>query len=160
MTKKFFIIATTATALILSCMSLFAANPIPPPAARDKCPVCGMFVGGYQNWLTAIRLKNGAITYFDGPKDMFTFYLNLGKYAPKIRQSDITEIMVKDYYTIKPIDARKAYFVTGSNVMGPMGKELVPFAQKSEAKEFSVDHKGQKILGFTEITPATLKSLE
>jgi nitrous oxide reductase accessory protein NosL len=91
---------------------------------------------------------------------MFTYYLNPGKYSPAIKQSDITDIMVKDYYTLKPFDARKAYFVTGSNVLGPMGKELIPLAKKADAQEFLTDHKGNRIYRFKEVTAETLKSLE
>ncbi|GAM10072.1 nosL protein [Geobacter sp. OR-1] len=140
--------------------SLLAAGIIPSPTGKDKCPVCGMFVGSYQNWLTVIRLKNGRIAYFDGPKDMFTYYLKPDKYVPSLTQSAINEIWVKDYYSMKPIEARKAYFVAGSDVMGPMGKELVPMAKSSDTQEFMADHKGKKIYRFSEITPAVLKSLE
>ena len=61
---------------------------------------------------------------------------------------------------LKNIDARKALFVLGSNVYGPMGKELVPFEKASDAQAFLRDHQGKKVLSFGEITPAILKSLE
>lgn len=139
---------------------LTAGSAIPTPQARDKCPVCGMFVSGYQNWLAIVRLKNGQTAYFDGPKDMFTYCLNPGKYAPTAKPSDFGEILVKDYYTLKQIDARKAYYVVGSDILGPMGKELIPLARKQDADELMVDHKGKKIYKFNEITPTVLKSLE
>ena len=139
---------------------LLAGGAIPPPAAKDKCPVCGMFVSGYPNWLAAIRLKNDSVLYFDGPKDMLTYYLHPGKYTLPAGQAAITEVTVKDFYTLKTIDARQAYFVVGSNVFGPMGKELVPLAERSAAQEFLKDHQGKKIYTFNEITPALLQSLE
>ena len=40
-----------------------------------------------------------------------------------------------DYYSLKLSDGLKAYYVFGSNVYGPMGKELVPFKEEAEAKE-------------------------
>jgi nitrous oxide reductase accessory protein NosL len=105
-------------------------------------------------------MKNGAVIYFDGPKDLFNYYLNPGKYTPAARQSELSEILVKDYYSVKPIDARKAYFVAGSDVLGPMGKELIPLARKEEATEFRADHKGNRIYRFQDITPAVLKTLD
>ena len=42
--------------------------------------------------------------------------------------------------------------VVGSNVMGPMGNELIPFKDETSAKDFSKDHVGKKILKFEEIT--------
>jgi nitrous oxide reductase accessory protein NosL len=140
--------------------ALHAGNPMPAPSSKDKCAVCGMFVIHYQNWISSIRLKKGSIAYFDGPKDMFTYYLNLEKYAPAAKKSEITEVFVKDYYSVKPIDARKAYFVTGSDVSGPMGKELVPFFSQSDAQAFKTDHKGNRIYRFNEITSETLSGLQ
>ena len=63
-----------------------------------------------------------------------------------------------DYYSVAAIDGRKAFYVIGSDVRGPMGKELVPFAKKADADAFLKDHRGQKVLRFDEITPATLQS--
>jgi nitrous oxide reductase accessory protein NosL len=157
--RKLLFIALFLT-IILTCGALHADNTIPPPTAKDKCPVCGMFVSSYKEWLAALRLHNGSIKYFDGPKDLSTFYLNPGRYAPSAKQADITAVIVTDYYSLRKIDGRTAYFVIGSDVLGPMGKELIPFAKKSDAQAFLTDHKGKKIIGFKEITPAVLKSLE
>jgi nitrous oxide reductase accessory protein NosL len=68
--------------------------------------------------------------------------------------------MVKDYYTLNAIDGRKAFYVVGSDVYGPMGQELVPFEKITDAQGFSEDHKGKNILRFGEITPAVLDTLE
>ncbi|MBT0666109.1 nitrous oxide reductase accessory protein NosL [Geobacter pelophilus] len=161
MPKKLVTCASVTVALLLTTITLLhAGNTMPVPTAKDKCPVCGMFVKGYPNWLAAIRLKNGSAIYFDGPKDLFNYYLNPGKYAPATKQSEFSEILVKDYYAVKPIDARQAYFVAGSDVLGPMGKELIPLAKKEDAIEFRADHKGNKVYRFQEVTPAVLKTLE
>ena len=48
----------------------------------------------------------------------------------------------------------------GSDVYGPMGRELIPFGDEAAAKEFLADHKGQAILGFSQITPAVVKGLD
>lgn len=128
--------------------------------ADAKCPVCGMFVAKYPDWFTSLTFRDGSTVYFDGPKDMFTFCLNVKKYGPTKSQTDIAAVAVKDYYSLKVIDGRKAFFVSGSNVYGPMGKEIVPFAKEADAREFLKDHNGKKILRFGEVTPAVLKSLE
>jgi nitrous oxide reductase accessory protein NosL len=56
-----------------------------------------------------------------------------------------------------PIDARSAWFVIGSDVLGPMGQELIPFAREEEARGFMQDHHGRTVLKFDDITPVTLK---
>ena len=138
-----------------------AAEKAPPaPSAKEKCPVCGMFVAPYPNWQGVIVYKDGGRSYFDGPKDLFTFYLAPEKYGSARKRADIADIYVTDYYAVAATDGRKAFYVIGSDVRGAMGKELVPFAKKSDADGFLKDHRGRKVLRFDEITPATLKSLE
>jgi nitrous oxide reductase accessory protein NosL len=155
------------TVLLLVLLSLWgiapatAAEKAPPaPSAKDKCPVCGMFVAPYPNWLGAIVYKDGVRFFFDGPKDLFTYCLAPEKYGSARKPADIADIYVKDYYSVTAIDGRKAFYVIGSDVRGPMGKELVPFGKKEDADGFLKDHRGQKVLRFDDITPATLKRLE
>ena len=141
--------------------SVAAAEKAPPaPSAKDKCAVCGMFVAPYPNWLGVIVYKDGGRFFFDGPKDLFTYYLAPEKYGSARKGADIPGIYVKDYYSVAAIDGRKAFYVIGSDVRGPMGKELVPFAKKADADGFLKDHNGRKVLSFDEITRATLNSLE
>jgi nitrous oxide reductase accessory protein NosL len=159
----------TFTLVLLMFMAIITAFPagealagkaaVSAPADA-KCPVCGMFVAKYPDWFTSLTFKDGSKVYFDGPKDMFTFCLNMKKYSPAKSPKDIAAIAVKDYSSLKVIDGRTAFFVSGSNVYGPMGKEIVPFAREADAREFLKDHNGNKILRFGEVTPAVLKSLE
>ena len=69
----------------------------------------------------------------------------------KMRE-DIAAIWVTDFYNLQPIDARKAWYVIGSDVMGPMGHELVPLASKEDAADVLKDHKGRRILSFEQVT--------
>ncbi len=119
-----------------------------------------MFVANFPDWAAVITFKDGSQAWFDGPKDLFTYLLDLRRYAAKRQATDVAAILVKDYYGLKHMDGRKAFFVSGSDVMGPMGKELVPFATEADARGFLKDHKGQQVLSFAAITAATLKSLE
>jgi len=130
------------------------------PLPKGNCAVCGMYVANFPEWAAVISFKDGAQAWFDGPKDLFTYLLDLKRYAAKRSVGDITLIQVKDYYGLKHIDGRQAFFVIGSDVMGPMGKELVPFAIESAARDFLKDHHGVKVLVFREVTPDTLKSME
>jgi nitrous oxide reductase accessory protein NosL len=82
------------------------------------------------------------------------------KYTPARNQASISAISVNDYYTLKPVDARQAHFVLGSDVYGPMGKELVPFGKVTDAQAFIKDHKGKMVLRFSDVTPKILKSME
>lgn len=127
--------------------------------AGAKCPVCGMFVAKYPDWTATASFKDGTILYYDGPKDMFSHYLDTTRYTPGKRQADIVALAVKEYYSLAMIDARAAWFVIGSDIYGPMGSELIPFKTEKDARSFKLDHKGKGILRFNEITRLTIKKL-
>ena len=65
-----------------------------------------------------------------------------------------------DYYTLEPIVAVTAFFVAGSDVYGPMGRELIPFKSEADAAAFMKDHKGRRILTFEQVTPLIIEQLD
>lgn len=130
------------------------------PSPKDKCPVCGMFVAKYPDFLATIKFQDGTFVFFDGPKDMFKYYFDIKKYHPSRQQSDITAIYVTDYYTLTPIDAYKAIYVIGSNIYGPMGRELIPFKNQADAEAFMKDHTGQSLMKFKDVTFSLVKTLD
>lgn len=123
-----------------------------------RCAVCGMFVAKYEDWIVQVRLADDSVMYFDGVKDMMVFYFNPGQYS-KFTQQDIKEIWVKDYYTLQWLDGFKAFYVIGSDVFGPMGKEFIAFASRDAAYNFFKDHKGTMVLPFEKITDDLVQSL-
>jgi nitrous oxide reductase accessory protein NosL len=127
--------------------------------AGAKCPVCGMFVAKYPNWVATARFKDGTTFYYDGPKDMFSHFFDPARYTPGKRQADIIALAVKEYYSLATIDARSAFYVAGSDVLGPMGSELIPFRSEKDALSFKTDHKGKRVLRFKEITQQIIKTL-
>ncbi len=132
---------------------------------NEKCPVCGMFVYKYPRWVAQIFFVHNSQEEhlsFDGVKDMMKFYFHpkeWGDYGVKSK-NDIVKITVTDYYSQKSIDAKKAFYVIGSDIYGPMGHELIPFEYKDEAETFSMDHKGTKVVSFDEITSREVYKLD
>jgi len=122
------------------------------PGPKERCPVCGMFVAPYTTWMASVVLDDGRRVYFDGPKDMFRFLLDRGRFGSDTGEGTVVEIWVKDYYTTLAIDARTAHFVVGSDVMGPMGHELVPTASADAAQTLLSDHHGTRVLRFDQVT--------
>jgi len=130
-----------------------------PAVAKDtRCAVCGMFVAKYPNWLATLTMSDGDIKHFDGVKDMMVFTFAPQKYGAKAG-STIATLTVKDYYSLAPLDARKAFYVVGSDVTGPMGHEFIPFADKAAAESFSKDHQGKSIVTFEAITADQVESM-
>lgn len=146
-------------ALVLRGAEAAEVKPI-TPTARDKCPVCGMFVAKYPDFLVQVIYKDGGYAVFDGAKDLFKYLASLKTYAPARQVADIAAVYVTDYYALAPVDGRLAWYVIGSDVYGPMGRELVPFGKESEAKAFLADHKGKRLLRFSEVTGDVLKELD
>lgn len=153
-----------------ACAGLAALAPIgaargeeaglPPPPANAVCPVCGMFVAKFPEWLAGVVARGGHVHYFDGPKDMFKFLADPGRYVPGLKAGDIERVMVTDYYAVQPLDARKALFIAGSDVLGPMGHELIPLAGQGDAEAFVKDHGGQAPIGFDQVTPEVIAVLD
>jgi copper chaperone NosL len=156
--KKLFFVAFLLV-LLASYVSAGERAPI-KPSTKDKCPVCGMFVAKYPDFLAQILYKDGSYAVFDGAKDMFKYYLNIKKYNPSKKASDIDSVYVTDYYSLAPVDGMTAYYVIGSDVYGPMGRELIPFGKETEAKEFLKDHKGQAIVRFKQVKASMLKEMD
>ncbi len=148
--------------LILLTGSLALAGEKRPikPTPKDKCPVCGMFVAKYPDFLAEILFKDGTYAAFDGTKDMFKYYFNLKKYHPSKNIADIDSIYVTDYYNLSLIGGVPAFYIMGSDIYGPMGRELIPFEKEADAKEFMKDHKGRAILKFKEVTNEMIKGLD
>ena len=159
MNPKTLCLAAIICILSLSCAVATEIEPL-QPSKKDKCPVCGMFVYRYPDWVGQIIFKDGSTAFFDGAKDLFKYYFNLNKYNPKKVVKDIATIYVTEYYDMKIIDAKTAFFVIGSDIYGPMGRELIPFVSKADAEEFKKDHKGKRILRFEDIKPAVIKKLD
>lgn len=137
-----------------------AAQAVLKPGPKDLCPVCGMLVSKYPNWTALVQYRDGHAHFFDGAKDLFKYLHDLAKYAPGRRREDIVLVQVTDFYSLARLDARRAFYVVGSDVLGPMGHELVPLASEAEAREFLKDHHGRRVLRFDEVTPALLEQLD
>ncbi len=145
--------------LLLAVSGQTAEADAPKPGPGDKCAVCGMFVAEFPNWISVVVFKDGTRTFFDGPKDMFRYLLDLKRYNPTKQAKDVADVFVTDYYTLAPVDGRKAWYVSGSDIHGPMGQELVPLGKEVDAKAFLKDHKGKKVLKFEDITPEVVAGL-
>jgi nitrous oxide reductase accessory protein NosL len=147
-------------ALVVAALLLLAGPEPARPGPREKCPVCGMFVARHPDWMAEIRFRDGSRVLFDGAKDLFKFLLRVDDYGPAARRADVESISVTDYYAVRAVEARAAFFVSGGDVLGPMGQELVPFARLEEAKEFQKDHGGKRLLRFDQVTAELLKELD
>jgi nitrous oxide reductase accessory protein NosL len=110
-------------------------------------------------WVSKIELRNGKKIFFSSPKSMFEFYFRPGKWFDMGVKSedDFKDILVTDFKTLKPINARGAFYIYGANVTSPGGDDLIPFASYEDAQEFSKKHNGKRILSFKEVSDALIR---
>ncbi len=168
-TTRQFIKTTTSRKLLISTLLMLvltlgslahaADQPAPMVIPEDmSCGVCGMYPAKFVKWQTQIIFTDGVMVPFDGSKDMFKYILNMAKYDKKHSRNDIAAIWVKGFDSGKWLDGNKAVYVVGSKVMGPMGKELIPFNNGDDAKKFKAANEGM-IKNFTDISMDNIKKL-
>ena len=152
---------------LVFCLMLFpflalgqAVETYPEPGLEETCPVCGMFVAKYPEWIATVLYKDAHAHHFDGAKDLFKYLLDYEKWAPGHNKVDIAGIGVTEYYGLSRINAEEAWYVVGSDVLGPMGHELIPLETNEDAEEFLRDHAGTRILRFDEVSYPLLKKLD
>ena len=146
--------------LLFSMNISYGDEPTVTIKKSDRCPVCGMFVYKYPKWVAQIIFTDGSYYFYDGAKDMFKHIFDTAKYTPGKSAENIKDIYVTDYYEVELVDAKSAFYVLGSDVLGPMGHELLPFKDQESAQEFLEDHKGKSIIHFQDVTPAIIESLD
>jgi nitrous oxide reductase accessory protein NosL len=122
------------------------------------CGKCGMYPARFPQWQSQIIFTDGMMTPFDGCKCMFNFMNSMDKFDKAHARNDIAVSWVKDFNSGKWLNAEDAFYIVGSQKMGPMGKELIPFSDQTAAMQFKGEH-GGAIMSYTEITPDVLKSL-
>ncbi len=120
-----------------------------------ECPICHMGVEHGVPGPAAVVFNDGKVIGFDGAGDMFRYILDPGKYG--FEAGNIKHVYVTDDTTKKFLDAKSAFYVLESDVQATMGSEVVPFSKKEDAEKFKAEHKGEKIVAYSEITPEALK---
>ena len=161
LTKALTLVLVAGALLLQGAGTGWTAGPPPVvPKPADKCLVCGMFVAKYPDFLAQVIYTDGTYALFDGAKDLFKYLFALDTYAAGRNRADIASVYVTDYYSLLPVDGRTAWYVVGSDVFGPMGRELIPFAREAEAREFLQDHAGTGLLRFDTVTPAIIGKLD
>jgi nitrous oxide reductase accessory protein NosL len=113
-------------------------------------PTYRMPVDKYPKFEAQIVLKNGKTIRFCCPKSMLHFYFKPYHY-PEYGVEDpsaIDRMLVTDYLDGKKIDAKKAWYVFGSRLVGPHGDDLIPLATKTRAELFVKRYGGSRIMDF------------
>jgi len=166
MTAIFSILALTLTAA-----TVCGAESGPAPALRslsaegslhlsasDRCPVCAMFPARQPRAAAAMTLKTGETYYFCSNGCLLRAWLRPTAYLGK-KKATIDRLVVLDYFSGKPIDARKATWIAGSDVVGPMGPAIVALDDAGQLAAFKKRHGGQTVFRFNQLDDALWRKI-
>jgi nitrous oxide reductase accessory protein NosL len=142
--------------LILGTVSVLLAGSI-DVSKKDRCLIRQIKVYEYPAWIARAKTKHKTV-YFSSPKSMFEYYFQPIKWTSvgALTSDDIISVTVTDFNTLEAIDAKKAFYVYGSNKTSPAGDDLPAFATKQSAEIFAKKYNGKRVLSFDEISNALI----
>lgn len=117
----------------------------------EHCAHCGMSIADDSGFTAGATTSAGAAVYFDSPKCLFRW---LGQAAG----GGATGAFVTEYFTRARTPIDDALYVLGSDVNGPMGRDLVAVAPRDRADHFASSH-GGRVLTRSEVTPEIVEGL-
>lgn len=129
--------------------------------SSDECHLCGMLITNFDGPKGEVFRKEQGDTVhkFCSTRDMFSYYLD-----PE-NTRNVSQMMVHDMSKMPWgsnsiddkyfIDAKTAWFVTGSEKTGAMGKTLASFSLQSDAQAFATEF-GGKVLNFKSVNQDSL----
>lgn len=124
----------------------------------DRCPVCGMSVTKHRKFAGAITTRSGNTYYFCGSGCLIKTWLHPEIFIGE-EKANLARAVTREYFGGKTIDAAKAHWVAGSNVVGPMGPAIVPLASNEDVATFKQRHGGTRVFRLGELTDAKWKTI-
>lgn len=139
-----------------SGLPLQAARPVP---ADVRCPVCGMYPARSPDWAAQVIFANGDAQFFDSPLSLFMYLGDVARYSPGRSADEIVAHYVTDVPSRSWVDARSAFYVTGSTAKGPMRAGNLPaFASQDAARQFAAQ-RGGKVLAYADVDAGLVAQL-
>lgn len=131
-------------------------NPLDPDGRlhignEDRCPVCAMLPIRYPRFAAAIELLDGRTYYFCSPGCMLKAWLHPDIFLDT-QASQLKRPVILEYFSGEALDARAVYWVSGSDVVGPMGPALVPLKNATHLEAFRRRHGAKHVFRMDELT--------
>ena len=137
-------------------IALLAPRAVPPDA---RCPVCGMFPSRSPEWAAQIVFDDGDTQFFDSPLSLFTYLQDVGRYTAGRNLASVAAQYVRDSATSEWIHAPSAFYVHGSDAVGPMRAGNLPaFSSDTSAQAFA-SRRGGQVIRAGQISPTMLQTL-
>ncbi len=140
------------------------AGPRPPVPFHDgdECHVCGMLIARFPGPKGEAWVRGGARPLkFCSTRELFGWLLqpDSAALAEAVYVHDMAQNDWQHPDDTRLVDARKAWYVVGSDLKGAMGPTLASFARREDAEAFAGRH-GGRIIRYQDITLDLLVNLE
>ena len=124
---------------------------VEPVDNTDKCPVCGMYPARFPAHRCQLTTTSGNRYHFCSTQCLTGYLADPGQYAknPGKTKSVWVTVFPEGGYEY----GMGLYYLVGSSVMGPMGREALPFRSKAEAAKRAAEN-GGKVVRFNALTPS------
>ncbi len=123
---------------------------IADPGPEVRCPVCGMYPARYPGFRSQISTADGKHHHFCSSQCLVAYQADPRQYLKETAKT--TSIWVTVFQENSSEYAMGLYYLVGSSIMGPMGKEAVPYRNKSAAAASALKN-GGKVVHFKELNP-------
>ena len=119
-----------------------------PVDQKDECTVCRMYPSRYPRYRSQVSDPAGHVDHFCSAHCLFIWLGDTRHDA--LAEESAAMIWVTDFVSGRWISGRTAYYVVGSQSLGPMGAEAIAFDRQAQAREFAHAHGGQ-VLEFRQV---------
>lgn len=123
------------------------------PTAKTRCLVCGMYPAKFPKHRAQVSMADGSHHHFCSNQCLVHFMADQKKYLKTVEK--VKSIWVTVYPDGGYEYAMGLYYLVGSNILGPMGKEALPYRSKSDADSAAGEH-GGSVIHFKALTPAKI----
>jgi len=114
--------------------------------SHKRCPLCNMYPARYPKFNCQIVFKDGSYEAFDSTIGLMV-YLNFPDKTGKMLKP-VAGVYFKDYLKGGWLEADNAFFVTGSEVRGPMGVQFLPVDSEQAADNLRKQAHGKDVVHF------------
>lgn len=146
--RAFLVVIASAAVSINACKKTPPSNG---PASAARCAFCGMKIKEDNAFRVKAKLQDGTDAAFDSPRCAFEAHVNPAKYK-------VASLSLQEFYDRTWHEPSELHYVIGSDVMGPMGHDLIPVLPAHEQKLMK-DHKGKRIVVLSDINESMIEHL-
>ncbi|MFH1981624.1 MAG: nitrous oxide reductase accessory protein NosL [Pseudomonadota bacterium] len=119
-----------------------------PVDNADSCLVCEMFPARYPRHRAQIRMGPAPPLHFCSTQCLFIYLSRM-----PVAEKGTVMVWVTDTPSGEWISGLVAFYVVGSEKLGPMGYEAFAFAERAAAESFAAEAGKGRVVGFEAVSP-------